>query len=63
MPPVKIPEFEVIAKLIDWDKVSAAIPVDPRNPERTTNYAEEDLEDIKSMIWSAAEKWLPRDLV
>lgn len=52
---VSLPPFSEYAPQIDWQKVEDAIIGDGK-------LAEYDLADSKTMVWSAAEKFLPRDL-
>lgn len=59
---VQIPDFQQIVKYLDFNKIAEAISTDPKTGAPIV-YRQSDLDNIKDMIWTAAEKWLPRDLV
>lgn len=53
-----LPSLEHYAEQLDFDRITAAI----LGPAGTGKIAEYEIEDIKMMIWTAAEKWLVRDI-
>ncbi len=53
-----LPSLESYAEQLDFSKITEAI----LGPEGSSKIAEYELEDIKLMVWAAAEKWLVRDI-
>lgn len=53
-----LPPLEDYASQIDFEQVTEAV----LGPPGTPRIAEYELDDIKQMIWTAAEKWLVRDI-
>jgi hypothetical protein len=53
-----LPPLEDYASQLDFEKITQAI----LGPEGTPKIPEYELEDIKNVIWTAAEKWLVRDI-
>lgn len=63
MPKVYIPEFKDIVSQFDMEAVAEAIWTPKREGLPKPHYTLDEFENIKEMIWVAAEKWVPRDLV
>ena len=63
MSKVYIPKFSDIVSQLDMEAVSEAIFTPKREGHAPPKYTLDEFENIKEMVWAAAEKWLGRDLV
>lgn len=62
MSKIILPKFEDFVPHLDFEKIAEVIRFPAEEREGKTNFSEQEFEDIKTMVWNAGEKWLPRDM-
>lgn len=63
VPKIELPDFEEYVPHLNLEAIEHAILSPNREDAPAPNYSLADLKEIKSLIWAAGEKWLPRDMV